>query len=179
MELCDIKIDEILDIKHNQISSRVERWTYERSGWTIDSIIQHQLVISEITPCEESFYFPLPKELRNPMRGLINSKNEDSESFRWCLVRYLNPANKNPAKIRNVDREFAKQLNSKGVKVPVYKKDYPKVEKQNSSSINVFDYEDETLYHIYTSKQTFEEHIDLSLLSNSKNSQYITVKNIF
>ena len=43
------------------------------------------------------------------MRELINIKSNNNECFRWCLVRYLNPVNKNPAKIRNNDREFSKQ----------------------------------------------------------------------
>ena len=50
---------------------------YERWGWTINSVIQHQLAISKITSCEGSFYFPLPKELRNPMKELHNIQNDD------------------------------------------------------------------------------------------------------
>ena len=57
------------------------------------------------------------------MKGLINIQNEDNQSFRWFLVKYLNPLNKNPAKIRNIDKEFAMQLTYKDVKFPVHKKD--------------------------------------------------------
>ena len=39
---------------------------------------------------------------------MSNVENEDNESFKRCLVRSLNPVNKNPAKIRNVDNELAK-----------------------------------------------------------------------
>ena len=56
----------------------MKRWTYEGSGWTINSIIQHQLIISEIASCEGSSYFPLPKEPRNSMKGLIKIQNEDN-----------------------------------------------------------------------------------------------------
>ena len=35
-----------------------------------------------------------------------------------------NPVNKNPAKVRNDDREFPKRINFKGVKFPVHKKSY-------------------------------------------------------
>ena len=52
----DINIDELLDIQHNQLAARVERWVYEGSGWAIHSIIQQEL-ISEITPCEEVLIF--------------------------------------------------------------------------------------------------------------------------
>ena len=63
------------------------------------------------------------------MKGLINVQNEDNEYFKWCLVRYLNPVNKIPAKIINVDREFAKQVNFQDLKLTVHKKDYAKIEK--------------------------------------------------
>ena len=112
-----MNIDELLDIQYNQLPSRVERWTYEGSGWTIDLILIQQLVISEIAPCEG-----LPKELRTPMKGQINVQNEDNEWFRWCLVKWLNTVNKKPAKIRNVAKEFSKQRNYKGVKFTVHKK---------------------------------------------------------
>ena len=62
-------IDELLDIQYNQLSSTVERWTYEGSDWPINTIIQHQLLIPETSPCEGIFYFP--KELRNPKKGVI------------------------------------------------------------------------------------------------------------
>ena len=41
MKLNDIVIDELLDTQLNQLSSGVERWAYEGSGWTINSVIQH------------------------------------------------------------------------------------------------------------------------------------------
>ena len=81
----------------------------EGSGWTINSIIQHQDVILKIARCKVISYFPLPKLLINSMKGLINIENEDSGCFRWCLGRYLNPVNKNPAEIRSVDKEFSKK----------------------------------------------------------------------
>ena len=72
------------------------------------------------------------------MKGLINVQNEDNECFRWCLFRHVNPINKNPAKIRNIDKDFAKQLHFKRIKFPVHKKDYAKIEKQYNISINIF-----------------------------------------
>ena len=41
---------------------------YEGSG----SILQYQLVISKISPCEGSSYFPLPNGIRNEMKELID-----------------------------------------------------------------------------------------------------------
>ena len=90
---------------------------------------------------------------------MIYIQNEDYKCFRWCLVRYLIPVNKNPARIRNVDKKFAKQLNFKNIKFPVHKKDYVKIEKQINISINVFGCEDEKLYRIYSSKQILKKNM--------------------
>ena len=110
------------------------------------------------------------------MKGLINIQNEDNECCSSCLVRYLNPVNKNPEKFRNADRDFVKQLSFKEAKFPVHKTDFTKIKKQSNISIDVFGYEDERPYQIYTSKQTFEKHVALLLLSNSKNSPYVLIK---
>ena len=87
---------------------------------SVHSVLQHRIVISEIAPCEGSPYFPLPKELNNTVEGLINIQNEDNEYFRNCLARYLNPAAKNPTRIRNINNDFAKNKNNKnkGIKFP-------------------------------------------------------------
>ena len=78
------------------------------------------------------------------MKGLIkNIQNEDNECFRRCLVRHLNHVNKNPAKIRNFNIEFGKQLNCMGAKCPVHIKRLCK-NRKNNISINIFGYEDET-----------------------------------
>ena len=76
-----MNIDELLDIQHNQLSSKVEMWTYEGSGWTINSILQHQLVVSKITRCEGSSYFPLNIQLRNPMKELVIIQYKDKACF--------------------------------------------------------------------------------------------------
>ena len=55
---------------------------YEESVWEINSVMQNQVVISEIVSCEGS-----SKELNNPIKGLTNIQNEDNGCFRWCLVR--------------------------------------------------------------------------------------------
>ena len=115
------------------------------------------------------------KELNNLMRGLINIQNDDNDCSRWCFVSYLNRVTKTQAKIRNADRHLAKQLNFKNVKFPAHKKDYAKIEKRNNISIKAFGFENK-IYHIYTSKQTFEKYVDLLLISNNKNYYYVLIK---
>ena len=57
----------------------------------------------------------------------------------------MDPVNRIPAKIRNVDKEFARQLYFRAKKFRVHKKGCAKIEKQRNISTNVFGYGDETL----------------------------------
>ena len=77
----------------------------------IDSVIDHTINISEYKPLSGSSYIKLPKELDHPRKGLINIQDiDDNECFKWYLVRYLHPADHYPARIRKVDKRFAKEL---------------------------------------------------------------------
>ena len=44
------------------------------------------------------------------MKGLINIKNNDKKCFLWCNIRYLNPLNKNPQGITQVDKKIVNNL---------------------------------------------------------------------
>ena len=50
----------------------------------------------------------------------------DNECFKWCLIRYLNPANHHPARITKADQDFAKKLDFKNKKFPVQVRDLKK-----------------------------------------------------
>ena len=53
----------------------------------------------------------------------------DNECFKWCLVRYLHPAGQHPARIRNNDKYFAKELDLK-TKFPVKIRDIRRIKKR-------------------------------------------------
>ena len=66
----------------------------------------------------------LPIELDHPRKGLLNTQNTDNnECFKWCLVRYLHPAdhNHNLTKITKADEDFAKKLDFKDAKFQLHK----------------------------------------------------------
>ena len=51
---------------------------------------------------------------------MINIENIDvNECFKWCLVRYLNPADDYPARFTNTDKDFAETLDFKSINFPV------------------------------------------------------------
>ena len=72
---------------------------------------------------------------------MINSKNNDNKCFLWVHVRHSNLMSKNPNRITKEDQELVSRLlvdNYEGVKFPVSKKYYCKIEKQNNICIMCF-----------------------------------------
>ena len=99
---------------------------------------------------------------------------DDNECFKWCLVRYLNPADHYPARITKTDKDFAKTLDFKDINFPVKIKD---IHKKNSIGISVFGYENKGKYPIYVSKQCCEEkHVDLLLIGEGEKKHYVFIK---
>ena len=123
-----------------------------------------------------SSYIELPQELRHHRKGLINMKNEDNECFRWCHIRYLNPQDKNPQRIKKSDKEFIKKLDYSGIEFPVATKQYNKIEKQNEININVFGYENKQPYPIFVSKEKYERQMNLLLITEDENKHYVLIK---
>ena len=68
--------------------------------------------------------------LKNSKKGLINIKNNDNKYFFWCHIRHLNLVEKNPQRITTKDKEMINKLDYDGIKFPVSKKDYCKIERQ-------------------------------------------------
>ena len=68
-------------------------------------------------------------------------------------------------------------LDYEGIKFPVSKKDYGKIEKQNNICINVFYYENENglIYPVHLSDQKFRDSVDLLLISD-ENKSHVYIK---
>ena len=101
---------------------------------------------------------------------------DDNEWFKWCLVRYLHPADLHPARIRKVDKDFSRALDFKDIKFPVKIRDIHKIEKRNCIAISIFGYENKEKYPIYASKSTFKRHVDLLLLGEEGKKHYVLIK---
>ena len=139
---------------YNTIRTNIEKYLGKRSGWIIDSVNDQTISFSKYNTLAGSSYIKLPKELDHPRKGLINIQNiDDNECFKWCLVRYLNPAGHNPRKITKTGKDFAKRINFKDIKFPVKIKDTSKIVKKSSIVISAFGYENEEKYPIYVPKK--------------------------
>ena len=123
-----------------------------------------------------SFYIDLPIELSSPRKRLIIIKNNDQKCFLWCHVRHINLVEEHPGRIKKTDRRIAINPNHEGIEFPVQEKDFNKIEVQNNIFINVFGYENELVYPIFISKQTFEDTKDLLLSNEDDKSHYVYIK---
>ena len=170
------QITEELQSSKHEILNITAQWISEGSGWTIESVDNHYLNIVQYEPIKGSSYIELPEELKHHLKGLINLKNKDNECFRWCHIRYLNHQDKNPQRINKSDKEYISKLNYSNIKFPVELNQYNKIEKQNEININVFGYENKQPYPIYISKEKYEKHLELLLITEDDNKHYVLIK---
>ena len=173
------KVDDIepeLNMSRQEILNVIDKWVSEGSGWVIDRTDSHYINVTRYKPLNGSSYIELPTELRNPKKGLINIKNKDTECFRWCHIRHLNPQEKDLQRIKKEDKKMINEMNYGGIEFPVSQKHYDKVEKQNSIKINVFGYEDGQPFPINISKETFEDQMNLLLITKDKKKHYVLIK---
>ena len=170
------EITDSSQLSKQQITNKIAQWISEGSGWTIQSVDGHYLNVVIYKPMEGSSYIKLPYELQNSSKGLINMKNDDLECFRWCHIRHLNPQDKDPQRIKKRDMPYIEKLNYEGIEFPVTIKQINRIEKQNSININVFGYEDKQTYPIYVSKEKYEDHMELLLITDDEDEHYVLIK---
>ena len=164
-----------LNSAYEELKHRLDIWTGLGSGWIIDKIEDIQIDIANYDPLAGSSYIILPPELNNPKKGLINLKNKDNECFKWCHIRFINPQDKHPERIKKQDKEIAKTLDYRGINFPMKARDYEIVEERFNIDVNVFGYENR-VYPLYVSKQSNEEELDVFFISNEEKSHYVFIK---
>ena len=168
----DIKL--AIQASQQQILNKIAQWISEGSGWTIQAIENHYINIVNYSPLKGSSYIKSPQELKN--RGLINLQNEDNECFRWCHIRHLNPQGKNPQRIKKTDKTFIYQLDYSSIEFPVTVKQINKIEKQNNICINLFGFEEKQIFPIYISKEKYQDHMELLLITEGEKKHYVLIK---
>ena len=170
----DIKL--AIQASQQQILNKIAQWISEGSGWTIQLIENHYINIVNYNPLKGSSYIELPQELRNSAKGLINMKNKDNKCFRWCHIRHLNPQDMDPQRIKKTDKQYIEKLDYSSIEFPVTVKQINKIEKQNNICINLFGYEEKQKFPIYISKEKYQDHMELLLITEGENKHYVLIK---
>ena len=152
----------------------------EGSGWRFEKVIKLVLHTTRWEPVNAGSYIELPQELKN-RKAIINMKNQDDKCFMWCVLRALNPKDKNTERIDNDLKSKVDILNMEGIQYPVSLRGIDRFEHLNPEiSITVLGYnEDDKVYPLKVSKYTGCKHdIVLLLIKNGEKSHYCLVKNI-
>ena len=97
-----IEINEVLQSSREELVKAIAQWLSEGSGWTISSVENHFVNLTQYQPLKGSSYIELPEELKHPNKGLINLQNKDNCCFAWCHVRHLHPQEKTPKESKNL-----------------------------------------------------------------------------
>ena len=178
---------EIYDEMFKEIEEEVQKVEHaDGSGWVFVEVENLTLHTNIWDPIKASSYIDLPKELKNK-NAIINMKNEDNKCFLWCVLRALNPKNKNAERIDKDLKSKEDTLNMEGITYPVDSKGIKRFEKQNLDiSISVLGYsKDERIYPLDISKYTKakkenerKHNIVLLLIKNGDNSHYCLIKNL-
>ena len=174
---------EIFKEMMDEIEEEVQKVEHaEGSGWVFVEVENLTLHTDIWDPLKGSSYIDLPKELKNK-NAIINMKNEDNKCFLWCVLRALNPKDKNAERIDKDLKSKENTLNMEGITYPVELKNIKRFEKQNLDiSISILGYsKEDKIYPLseYTKRKDERKHnIILLLIKNGENSHYCLVKNL-
>ena len=81
-------IEDVFKSIYTTVITNIQKSFRKGSGWIIDSVIDHNIIISKCNPLAGSSYIKLSKDLGHSRKGLINIQNiYDNECCKWCLVR--------------------------------------------------------------------------------------------
>ena len=172
--LNELDIRDFYDNAVEEIINRIARWISKGSGWVIVRINKLYFNVVSYVPLKGRSYFPLPGELRNSRKGLINLQNDDNRCFLWCHVRHLNPIENNPQRVKETDKALAKELDYTGVTFPVTIRDMRKIEKQNKININAYVYNEDGKYvsPIRNSKTEYQDTLNVLLIERETEKEY-------
>ena len=149
-------VEEVFNEMVDEIEERIQKAeNAEGSGWVLESIENIKLHTAKWDPLNAGSYIDLPPFLKNK-KAIINMQNQDEKCFMWCVLRALNPKDKNAERIDNDLKSKQDTLNMQGIRYPVSFRDIDRFESQNRNiSISVMGYnEKERVYPLKISKYT-------------------------
>ena len=71
-----------LNAAYKKLKILLDIWDGLGSGWVVDKIEDICINVSNYEALVGRSYIPLPTEVNNSMKGLINLKNKDTQSFK-------------------------------------------------------------------------------------------------
>ena len=88
----------------------------------------------------------------------------------------INPIKIHPERVKQKYKGLSNDLDHDGIKFPVDKKDFSKIEMKNNICINAFCCENKLIFPIYNSDQKFKNFMDSLLVIDQNNLHYVYIK---
>ena len=103
------------------------------------------------------------------MLSLVSYQTFKSMYLKYVLKIY-------PERIAKACKNMVNNLDFEGIKFAVSIKDFGKIDKKNNICINVFCYENDSVYPVHISNEKFENCLDLLMITNGNKSHYIYIR---
>ena len=146
------------------------------SNWTLEKVLKIKIHLVRCKPLKGSSYIPTPIKLRSK-HAIVNIQNRDKKCFIWSMLAALHPTERNTERIGKYVK-YANELNFENITFPMKVKDIHSFEIQNKISVNVLGFEKGNLYPVPVTKERFDQHVNLILLSDGQKSHYRWIKSM-
>ena len=146
-----------LGISYEKFKNILNIWCGEDSGWIVDKIEGLYIDTANYDQLVGTIYISLPIKINNPQKGLIHIENKDTERFKWCHIRFINPTSNHPERINKQDKKIASALDYRGINCPMKARDYEIVGERYNINVNVFGYENK-VFPLYVSKNPMNKY---------------------
>ncbi|WAR09942.1 hypothetical protein MAR_035018, partial [Mya arenaria] len=162
----------------DRIMEAISNFQRQGSNWVFKDIISLEIHTVKYQPLRGNSYIPLPNKLESKT-AFINMKNEDDVCFTWCVLRALNPVDKNSERIDKSLKGHKDLLNMNGIEYPVTLKAIDRFERENATiSVNVFGYENKDVYPLRISKHDPYTCVNLLLIDAGEKQHYCLIKSM-
>ena len=163
---------------YEEKKNTLEIQTSHGSGWIIDEVDNISIEISNFEPLAASSYIPLPQELNNSMKGLINIFNKnDNECFKWCHIRLLYPRKKDASRITKEDKDLVKTLDYSGITFPMNATHYDIVGERFNVNVNVFIYDNNRIRPARISIKSNNQELNTLIITNEEGkAHYVFIR---
>ena len=169
-----------LNKAYKRIKHVIENFFNKGSGWMFDEIRDIWIRRSKYDPLAASSFIPLPEELNNSMKRVINITNQGKDDcFKCCHVRLINPRKSHPERVTSKrDKETIASLDYSGIDFPLKAKDHELVEERFNIIVNIFGYNNDNkkVHPLCISRKSNQQKLNVLLISNGEKNHYVFIK---
>lgn len=146
------------------------------SGWASSRILNLTINVNKFNPMHAGCHIDLPRKIMLK-RAVVNVRSKDNACFAWAVVAALYPAKKNSERISEYPH-YSTVLNMCGIEFPVMLPQISKFEKQNSTSVNVFAIQEESITPLRLTKGKQVIHINLLRIAENNEVHFACIKDL-